>query len=158
MSDGRVVGTHDSRGKDRVQTVNDDPSETVQSDAHLADIQNIMARFGQEGRAMLDEADLNFLDVTEFTDLADALRQSNEAQEAFMKLPRKVREIFDHDVAVWLDTAHDQEKRDALVEAGFLKPKDIPSPGPAEGSGVAASSPPPSEQTARAVEPAQGAE
>ncbi len=116
----------DLRGRPRVQTVNTDPSETVQSDAHLADIQNIMKRFGQEGLDMLAETDLLFRDVTQFTDLADALNQAKIAEIRFLKLPSKVREVFNHDVAEWLDTAHDQDKRDALVKAGFLKPVDDP--------------------------------
>ncbi len=117
----RKVGTVDSRGKDRVQTVNTDPSETVQSDAHLADIQNILKSYGATGMEMLDETQMMFADVTSFTDLADAMNQARLAEVEFLKLPSKVREIFDHDVAVWLDSAHDEEKRDALVEAGFIK-------------------------------------
>lgn len=121
----RKVGKLDSRGKKRVQTVNNDPSETVQSDAHLADINVIMSNFAQGGLAALDEVDLQFRDVSEFTDLADALNQAKDAELQFLKLPSKVREIFDHDVAVWLDTAHDEGKRDALVDAGFLEPRTV---------------------------------
>jgi len=114
----------DYRGKPRVQTINKEPSMTVQSDAHLADLNNIMANFGQGRIDMLDDVDLQYRDVSEFTDLSDALMQARDAEIEFMKLPSKVREIFMHDVAVWLDTAHDKEKRDALVEAGFLKSKE----------------------------------
>ncbi len=115
----------DSRGKKRVQTEFLDDSMTVQSDAHLADINRIMARFASDGIQSLDEADLMFKDVSEFTDLRDALDQAREAETVFMNLPSKVREIFEHDVAVWLDTAHDEEKRDALVQAGFLKGPEV---------------------------------
>ncbi len=123
----RNVAKLDSRGRKRFQTVNKDPSETVQSDAHLADIHNIMRSYGQQGMEMLDETKLQFRDVTGFSDLADALNQAREAEVEFLKLPSKVREIFDHDVAVWLDTAHDQDKRAALVEQGFLKAADVPA-------------------------------
>ncbi len=117
----RLVGDIDSRGKRRFQTVNNDPSETLQSDAHLADIQQIMNTFWRDGMEILNEADLQFRDISEFTDLADALNQAREAEVQFLKLPSKVREVFDHDVAVWLDSAHDKDKRDALVAAGFIK-------------------------------------
>ncbi len=120
----RVVGVEDSRGNDRVQTVNDEPSETIQSDAHMAEINNIMASFGAGGMEMLDEADLMFADVSEFTDLQDAMNQAKHAEVEFMKLPSKVREIFDHDVAVWLDSAHDPEKRDALIAGGWINDPD----------------------------------
>ncbi len=117
---GRTVGLVDSKGRDRVQTVNNEPSMTVQSDAHLADMNTIMESFAAGGLQALDEADLMFRDVSEFTDLRDALDQAREAEVEFMKLPSKVREVFEHDVAVWLDTAHDADKRQALVTAGFL--------------------------------------
>lgn len=121
----RKVGKKDYLGRDRVQTVNEEDSMTVQSDAHLADVNRIMKEFGLDGSAMLDETALIFADVSEFTDLQDALNQAKVAENEFMKLPSKVREIFGHDVAVWLDTAHDEDKRAALVAAGFLKaPKE----------------------------------
>ncbi len=152
----RKVGDKDSRGKNRVQTVNTKPSLTVQSDAHLADITNIMKKFGAEGIEMLDEAKLVYADVSQFTDLRDALDQAREAEIKFLRLPSKVREIFNHDVAEWLDTAHDQEKRDALVAAGFLKDPDTVvaqagvagTPTPPEGTPLEGPNdpPPPSEE------------
>lgn len=122
---GRVVGNTDARGRPRVQTVNNDPSLTVQSDAHLADIQTILEGYGATGHQSLDEAAMIYKDVSEFVDLRDAIEQSRIAEKQFMTLPSKVREIFDHDVAVWLDSAHDEDKRDALVEAGFLDPREV---------------------------------
>lgn len=132
----------DSRGRKRVQTVNVEPSKTVQSDAHLTDIRNILQSFGQGGHQMLDEAALQFADITGFTDLQDAMNQAKEAEKVFMTLPAGVRRIFDHDVAVWLDTAHDQDKRDELVAAGYLEgPKSSDTGGgpqvTAESGGVA---------------------
>ncbi len=125
----RIVGLDDARGKDRVQTVNDEPSETVQSDAHLADINTVLQTFMRDGIEALDHADLMYKDVSEFTDLADALNQARDAEVEFMKLHPKVRAIFENDVANWLDTAHDVEKRDALVEAGFLKREKVAEQG-----------------------------
>lgn len=120
----------DYRGKlrSKYQTVNNDPSETVQSDAPLADIQKILAKYQEVGIIdHLNDAESVFRDVTEFTDYADAMRNLKVAEQTFMELPSKVREIFHHDVAEWLDAAHDPEKRDALVEAGFVKaPKKEP--------------------------------
>jgi len=126
----------DYLGRERVQTINDGPSETIQSDAHLADLNTIMRQFEDSGMNMLDETKLMFADVSEFTDLQDALNQARAAEVEFMKLPSKVREVFDHDVAVWLDSAHDEEKRDALVKAGFLKgdEEDVVPPGDTGGS------------------------
>ncbi len=127
---GRKVATKNGRGQLRkqYQTHNTDPSETIQSDAHLADINQILRDFARDGIKTLDEADLLFMDVSEFTDFQDLQNQNLVANQHFMSLPSKVREIFGHSLAVFLDTAHDQDKRDALVEAGFLK---APDPEPA---------------------------
>ncbi len=148
----RKVGTKDSRGRPRVQTVNTAPSMTVQSDGHLADINNIMLKFGQEGMAQLDDAALQFADISSFTDLADAIQQARRAEVEFMKLPSKVREIFGHDVAVWLDTAHDKDKRDALVSAGFLEPAKVADPAIA-GAAIAAAAAAKALADATTVEP-----
>ncbi len=128
----------DRRGKGRVQTHNVEPSRTIQSEAHLTDIREILTKFALGGDAALDEAALVYADVSEFTDLHDAMNQAKLAEVEFLKLPPQVRSIFENDVAVWLDTAHDEDKRDALVEAGFIK--DSVAPDPAVGTaGVAES-------------------
>jgi len=101
----------DYRGKPRVQTVNDQPSKTIQSDAHLADIQKILGQFGHTGILdSLQDADDVYMDVSEFTDFTTMHAQAEEAKARFMELPSKVREVFNHDVFEWLDAAHDPEK------------------------------------------------
>ncbi len=118
----RVKNTNkDHRGKKRVQTVNNDPSMTVQSDAHLADINNIMARFRDEGLQKLDQAALVYADVSDFGDYTDVMLEVKRAEEMFLKLPSKVRELFGHSVETFLDTAHDEDKRAAMIEAGVLE-------------------------------------
>lgn len=113
----REVAVADARGRARVQTVNDEPSLTVQSDASLADIKFILERQGVSVGRSLDEAAGMFLDVTQFTDLADALNSARVAEAEFMKLPSKVREVFKHNVANWLDAAYDADKRAAAEAA-----------------------------------------
>jgi len=101
----------DYRGKPRFQTVNEEPSKTIQSDAHMADIKHILGQFGHTGiMESLQNADDLYMDVSEFTDYTTMHAQAEEAKEHFMKLPSKVREVFDHDVFEWLDAAHDPEK------------------------------------------------
>lgn len=99
------------RRRPRVQTVNTEPSRTVQSDVYQSDIRHVLAKFREVGIVEhLGEVDLTFRDVTEFEDFADVMRQAKEAEKVFMKLPPQVRAVFDHDVARWLDCAHDPEK------------------------------------------------
>ena len=113
----REVATHDARGKERFQTVNDLPSETIQSQAQQGDINHILKKYDQVGViGMLNNAEQVWRDVTSFDDYADAIRHAKDAEMEFMKLPSKVREVFNHDVANWLDAAHDPEKRQNVLE------------------------------------------
>lgn len=121
----------DVRRRPRVQTVNTDPSKTVTSELHKSEIRHILAKYKATGIVEhLRQVDLQFRDVTEFADFADLMHQSKEAEKVFMTLPSKVREVFDHDVAKWLDVAHDAAKLDALrprLEAlGVLGPVVAP--------------------------------
>lgn len=123
----------DSRGRDRAlsQTVNEDPSKTIQSDASRADIKHILKRFRETGIVEnLNVTEATFADVSELGDFADVMTVARNAETAFMRLPSKVREIFNHDVANWLDTAHDEEKRASLVAAGEIAPEQQPAETP----------------------------
>lgn len=117
----------DARGKPQAmyQTVNEEPSQTVQSDAHEADIKTILKRHGITGiTEHLAAADLKYGDISQFTDFADAMRQVKDAEAAFMKLPSKVREVFNHDPATWLDAANDgigPQQKAKLEKLGYLE-------------------------------------
>jgi len=113
----------DFRGRKRSKywSVNKEPSMTVQSDAHLADISQILDNWGASGSDLLDNVAMQFKDVSEIGDYHDVMLEVKRAEATFMELPSKVREIFGHSVETWLDTAHDEDKRDALVEAGFIE-------------------------------------
>lgn len=99
----------------------EDPSLTVQSDHDRADIKKIIKRYHQTGIIdNLNEAEAQFLDCTKFSDYAEIQRELTRAKQQFMEQPPHVRRAFNNDVAEWLDAAHDQEKREALVEAGTI--------------------------------------
>lgn len=117
------------RRRPRVQTVNTLPSKTVQSDVTRTEIKHILAKYRQTGVVEhMRNVDLQFRDVSEFSDFSDLMYQSKEAEKVFMKLPSKVRGVFDHDYAKWLDAAHDPEKLEALrprlEKIGVLAPKE----------------------------------
>lgn len=120
------------RRKPRVQTVNTLPSRTVQADVFKSEIKHVLAKYKQVGIIEhLRSVDLQFRDVSEFSDFSDLMQQSKLAESVFMGLPSKVREVFDHDVAVWLDCAHDPKRLDALrpqlEKLGVLTPLTPPS-------------------------------
>lgn len=107
----------DYRGKPRVVTEFHDESLTDQSQYELTRIDKIMGRYGVTGLVdHLADVDEMFLDVTELPeDYQAVLEYSANAVAEFMKLPSKVRELFSHDVAVWLDAAHDEELRNEIL-------------------------------------------
>jgi len=129
----------DARGRPRAQyqTINDGPELTVQSDAGQADIKQILKRWKNVGIVdHLAITEASFKDVSEFSDYADVMRTAQTANEEFMKMPSKVREIFGHDVANWLDTAHDPEKLSQLIAEGKVGPDQEPAvPPPPAGDG-----------------------
>lgn len=119
----------------RVRTVNDEPSMTVQSDRNRSEIKQILAKYAETGVVdHMRNVDLQFRDVSEFEDFADLMLQTKVAEQEFLKLPSKLREVFDHDVMTWLDCAHDPEKLEALrpqlEELGVMKPLPDPDPEP----------------------------
>lgn len=113
-ADGQLI-TERANGRKRVQTINKSASRTVQSDRDRADIRNILAQYEATGiLTHMRDVDLQFRDISEFNDLSDAMQQAKQAEQVFMRLPSKLREVFDHDVTKWLDAAHDPEKIEAL--------------------------------------------
>lgn len=116
----------DIRGKPRVQTVFSDESLTVQSDAEKADINRILKRASLGILDHMKDVEARYLDVSEFGDYADAFRQAKQAEVEFSRLHPKVREVFNNDVAEWLDAAHEadiskSQWAPALQELGLLE-------------------------------------
>lgn len=134
LQDTQELVREDGRRK-RVRTVNSLPSLTVQSERANSEILHILAKYEATGiLTHLRNVDLEFRDVSEFEDFADLMRQSKVAEQEFMKLPSKLREVFQHDVHVWLDYAHEPERleelRPQLEKLGIMEPR-APTPTPA---------------------------
>lgn len=124
--------TRRENGRKRVQTINEGESKTVQSQAHLADIKEVLAKYQQLGiKAHLEQTDLVFRDVTQFEDYNDLRRENAIAEQEFMKLPSKVRELFEHSHEVWLAAAHDpkwvEANRPRLEKLGLIDPEETPT-------------------------------
>lgn len=107
--------TERPNGRIRVQTVNDHPSVTVEGEEMLADMNYILSTYKETGVLWsMGKVDLEYRDAGEFTDFSDMMQQIKAAEMKFLELPPQVREVFDNDVANWLDAAHDADKFDAL--------------------------------------------
>lgn len=111
------------RGKMRSSSwcVCEEESLTVQTDHDRADIRKIIDRYHRTG--IVDELNRTqglYLDVTEMADFTQVQQEMAKANELFMQLPPHVRREFNNNVAEWLDAAHDQEKREKLVEKSII--------------------------------------
>lgn len=116
----------DRRGRPRVQTVNLEPSKTVQSDADRASIKHILGKYKEMGIAAGMQQVGEFVDLSELTDYSQAMRVVKATESAFMQLPADVRKVFKNDAVKWLDAVEgadvgDQEAFDLLVKAGLTK-------------------------------------
>lgn len=127
----------DARGKLRIHfqtSFAGEESKTVQSDAQLASIQEILKAAGGLPQ-MLDTVDAQFMDVSEFTDYSDMMREVRGAELAFMQLDPKVRALFNHDVYEWLDRAHEERRaaapREERERDGDEPPVEVEVPPPA---------------------------
>lgn len=123
----------DRRGRPRVQTVFEDPSLTVQSDAERASIKHILGKYREMGIAAGMQAAGEFVDLSELTDYSSAMRAVKAAETAFYSLPAEARKVFGNDVAKWLDSVQaaesDPEAADLLVKAGLREaPRVDPAP------------------------------
>ncbi len=109
-----------SRGglRNQYQTVfGKEESLTIQSDARLADIQEIIKDAGYTGlQGLLQDVDAQFMDVSQFTDYADMMREVRKAEEHFMKLDPQIRARFGQDVFKYLDAAHEERRADGPRE------------------------------------------
>ena len=144
------------RRKARQQTEFNDESLTLQSERDRADIRQIMRKYEQFGIVdHMRQVELDFRDITEFTDWADGVRELRQAELRFMGLPSKLREVFDHDLATYMDAAEHPEKLEALrpqlEELGVLEPIAAPAAPQAPPAPVTAPAQP-------AAPPAGGAE
>lgn len=75
-------------------TINNEPSMTDQGQASETDINLIVDRFLKRGIIPAFRDGGQFLDTTEFPDLAQASNAVIEAQNIFNSLPAKLRETF----------------------------------------------------------------
>lgn len=134
--DGQKVTTRPN-GHKRVQTINKSKSLTQQSDREFSELKQILSKYEMTGvMEHLRNVDLEFRDITTFTDYHEAMREAERAKVAFMELPSKVREAFEHDHGQWLDAAEDglsEAQTARLIKSGYLPaPEPAPVTAPTE--------------------------
>lgn len=117
-----------------------DPSLAVQAAKEETDINVIIKKYLLTGETPELRQGI-YADVSELTDLAEALRQVQEAQEAFMMLPADVRRYFDNDPVKLVAFAQDPANLDKAIELGLAPRKPVSDPSPAGQAGTAGTEP-----------------
>lgn len=124
-----------------------DASLAVQASKQECDINFIVNKYLRTGE-MPGHRQGVFADLSEFTDLRDAIHIVNEAQQAFMELPAEVRKEFDNDPTKLVEFASDlsdPKKFDRALELGLVERAPAAPP--------KAAAPAPSESTPKGVPP-----
>lgn len=102
------------------------PSRTRQEFAEECDINSIMARYETTGIiSHVDPRPPVYMDFTNVPDLQGTLRILDEAQDAFMSLPARVRLEFENDVHKFVAFAEDQANLEQMRTWGLAKPAPV---------------------------------
>lgn len=132
----QTIMTRDN-GSRRVVSLTPDKSRTKQSERDATNINKIVAKYRKTG--LIEHVAKHqgvYMDVSNITDLQDAMHKVQAAEEAFMSLPANIRKHFDNDPARFVDEVQDPARAEEMQELGLLpKPKRAtePVPGATEG-------------------------
>jgi phage internal scaffolding protein len=105
------------------------PSMTKQEFQHECDINNVIKSFTATGMFKHVSAAASsgaYQDLPDAYDFQEALHQVQQAREAFMTLPAKLRSRFGNDPTEFLAFTHDPANKDELRTLGLLKPTPLP--------------------------------
>ena len=108
----------------RVQVETGEFTFTKQSHKAECDINNILSQYKRTGMIThISARQAQYIDLPDASDLQEAFAVAEEANAAFMSLPAKVRDLFDHDPVKFLQALNDPSRADELRELGILREK-----------------------------------
>lgn len=118
------------------------PSMTRQEFADEADINVLMQRFERTGvMPSLDGSPPVYVDFTQMPpDLMHTMDMLNNAEQAFMQLPAKVRKEFDNSPYAFVDFASDPANLEQMRAWGLAEKASLPD-APREAPGAPAAQP-----------------
>lgn len=132
-----------SNGTER-HVYNDEPSRTRQEFADECDINKIMERYDGYMPPIPGDRAPQYIDFTEIPeDLMGTMELMHDAENAFMRLPAKVRREFDNNPYMFVDFCADPNNLDQLREWELAPPKPVPQPAPVPVAEVSGSKEPP---------------
>ena len=105
-----------------------DPSLAQQHMKDECDINVIVERFGVTGELPTTPIPPTFGDFSGVSDYHSAINAVRASEEAFMALPAKIRERFDHDPNVLLQFLQDESNRNEAIEIGLIDGEPVVAP------------------------------
>ena len=108
-----------SRERVRIQSVNDEPSLTRQSEAEGQDIHNILDRYRDTGLLPVRDAQPLQGALPDVADFHDAMNKVAFAQQAFDGLPSDIRQQFDNDAGKFLAFCGNPDNKEKMIELGL---------------------------------------
>jgi hypothetical protein len=133
MSKGGSLASNDwfklnGLSRDALETPLGGPSLTRQEFASECDINEIMAKYERAGQLPANSRDPMYVDFTLLpSNLMDTMRQLDDAQAAFMRLPAKVRREFDNNAHWFVEFASDPSNLGQMQEWGLAPVQDAPA-------------------------------
>lgn len=104
------------------QTINNEPSLTIQSEKDKCDLEVIRRIYEKSGIMHNIRTDQpRYGDFTSSRELHDVLLRAQEAQEDFMLLDAQIRRKFDNDPGKLLDYVADPKNREEAIQLGLIK-------------------------------------
>ncbi|WNK12729.1 MAG: internal scaffolding protein [Microvirus sp.] len=109
-----------------------DKGFTVQSDRDEAEINKIIARLEKGANTIrMNSKEPFYGDVSEFSNLQEALIKVQKSKEFFMDYEAKVRETFDNDPIKMVKFLEDPKNHEEAIKLGIMVRKEpLPEPNP----------------------------
>lgn len=107
-------------GSKRIATINDQPSKTDQQYKADCDANEIIRRFNKTGLIQhVSKVQAQFADVSDIPDLLEGMERIQEANDAFMQVPAKIRKRFDNSVSKFYDYIADPANDEEAIKLGL---------------------------------------
>ncbi len=117
----KKISRHEN-GHVKVQTINDQPSRTVQSQKDSTDINKIMDKYHKTGMIThLQQKQGQYVDLSSLGDYQHSLQTVIDAQAAFMTLPSTVRKKFANDPQELLTFLSNPQNKEEAITLGLIQ-------------------------------------
>jgi len=115
-------------GSIRVCTVNTEPSKTQKHLRDMVNVNSIMRKHSMDSLPDIPSVVADFSNLGDYHEMMNAVKK---AQASFNQLPSVIRNRFSENPQELIDFVSDNKNYDEAAKLGLVKPKHVPSTGPA---------------------------